>query len=142
MKDSPYPPIGDYGYIGDCHSAALISKSGSIDWCCMPRIDSSSCFGRLLDWEKGGYCQISVKEDFTISRKYLPRTLILETTFHGDHGEARLLDCFTMRQGGEHHPHKQILRIVEGVQGRVEFHLNVVPRFDYGAVKTMDPAIR
>ena len=135
MKDSPYPPIGDYGYIGDCHSAALISKSGSIDWCCMPRIDSSSCFGRLLDWEKGGYCQISVKEDFTISRKYLPRTLILETTFHGDHGEARLLDCFTMRQGGEHHPHKQILRIVEGVQGRVEFHLNVVPRFDYGAVK-------
>ena len=51
------PPIGDYGFIADCHSAALVSKSGSIDWCCMPRIDSGSCFGRLLGWKTGGFCR-------------------------------------------------------------------------------------
>jgi len=48
-KKNPYPPISDYAYIADCHSAALVSKSGSIDWCCMPRIDSGSCFGRILE---------------------------------------------------------------------------------------------
>ena len=55
-RKNPYPPISDYAYIADCHSAALVSKSGSIDWCCMPRIDSGSCFGRILDWKNGGYC--------------------------------------------------------------------------------------
>ncbi len=59
MDISKYPPIADYAYIADCHSAALVSKSGSIDWCCMPRIDSASCFGRLIGWEQGGFCQLA-----------------------------------------------------------------------------------
>ncbi|HET8630975.1 MAG TPA: trehalase-like domain-containing protein, partial [Thermomicrobiales bacterium] len=59
---SPYPPIGDYALISDCHSAALVSRAGSIDWCCMPRMDWSSCFGRLLDWEHGGYCSITPRD--------------------------------------------------------------------------------
>jgi GH15 family glucan-1,4-alpha-glucosidase len=130
-----YPPIGDYGYIADCHSSALISRSGSIDWCCMPRTDSSSVFGRLLDWRKGGYCQIVPSGAHEMSRRYVKKTLVLETTFRTGGGEARLLDCFTMRKGGEHEPHRQILRIVEGVRGKVEFILEVVPRFDYGAIK-------
>ena len=135
MNVNDYPPIGDYGYIADCHSAALVSRSGSIDWCCMPRLDSKSCFGRMLGWETGGYCKIAPSSDFSVSRRYLENTLVLETTFKTESGQARLLDCFTMRRGGEHDPHRQILRIVEGVAGRVRFDLELVARFDYGAVK-------
>ncbi len=136
MNKISYPPISHYGYIGDCHSSALVSISGSIDWCCMPRLDSGSCFGRILDWEKGGYCQISPSGPFETSRRYLEDTLVLELTFRTDSGEARLLDCLTMRQGGARDPHQQILRIIEGVRGRMEFIIAIVPRFDYGTTKS------
>ena len=141
MKEDPeiergaYPPISDYGYIGDCHSAALISKSCSIDWCCMPRVDSPSCFGRLLDWERGGYCKITPKDRCEVSRRYIEKTLVLETTFRSAGNEVRVLDCFTMREGGEHHPHRQILRVVEGVRGQMDLKVDIMPRFDYGAVR-------
>ncbi len=135
MDIGVYPSISDYAYISDCHSSALISRSGSIDWCCMPRIDSKSCFGRLLGWKKGGYCQIAPAHSHAASRRYLESTLVLETTFSNDQGEARLLDCFTMRKGGKLDPHKQILRIVEGVRGRVELIVRIEPCFDYGTIK-------
>ncbi|MEJ2168291.1 MAG: glycoside hydrolase family 15 protein [Desulfobacterales bacterium] len=134
MNANSYPPIGEYGFIADCHSAALVSKSGSIDWCCMPRIDSSSSFGRILDWDKGGYCKIAPSGRFESSRRYLDRTLVLETTFQTESGRARLFDCFTMRRGGEHAPHRQILRIIEGLDGTVDFTIDIVPRFDFGAI--------
>jgi GH15 family glucan-1,4-alpha-glucosidase len=130
-----YPPISDYAYIGDCHSSALISRSCSIDWCCMPRVDSPSCFGRLLDWERGGYSNITPKDRCEICRRYIEDTLVLETTFQRPGQEVRILDCFTMREGGEHHPHRQVLRIIEGVKGKMELSVEVMPRFDYGAVK-------
>jgi GH15 family glucan-1,4-alpha-glucosidase len=101
----------------------------------MPRIDSPSCFARLLDWEKGGYCRIFAKDLEEMSRRYLPGTLVLETGFYGKGGEARVLDFFTMRRGGEHDPYRQILRILEGLKGRMELRVDVVPRFDYGAVR-------
>ncbi len=135
MSINGSPPIADYGYIADCHSAALVSRSGSIDWCCMPRIDSRSCFGRLLGWETAGYCQIVPDCQYECSRRYLDNTLILETTFRTNDGEARLRDCFTMRNEGEHRPHRQILRIVEGLRGTVPFVAEIVPRFDYGSIK-------
>ena len=134
-QDNFYPPISDYGFISDCHSSALISRQGSIDWCCMPRIDSASCFGRLLDWEHGGYCHIHPTEDYQVSRRYLENTLILETRFQTDQAEMRLLDLFPMRKGGRHKPYRQILRILEGVQGKMEVNLECVPCFDYGAIK-------
>ena len=135
MNTNSYPSIGDYGFIADCHSAALISRAGSIDWCCMPRMDSSSCFGRILDWEKGGFCKIAPAVPHDIVRRYLDRTLVLETTFRTETGRARLIDCFTMRRGGQHHPHRQILRIIEGLSGKVDFKIEIVPRLDYGAIK-------
>ena len=130
-----YPPISDYGYIADCHSAALVSKNGSIDWCCLPRIDSGSCFGRLLDWEKGGYCQIRPVGEYTVSRRYLPNTLVLETTFKTDRAEVHLLDCMTMHEKGEHQPYRQVLRMIKGIRGRMKFRVEVVPVFEYGEIK-------
>jgi GH15 family glucan-1,4-alpha-glucosidase len=129
-----YPPLSEYGYISDCHSCALVSLWGSIDWCCMPRIDSESCFGRLLDWEKGGYCQIVPSGIFSSKRSYLEDTLILETIFQTDSGEARLLDLFTMRRGGKHDPNNQILRILEGLKGSLSVLVNIRPRFEYGEI--------
>jgi len=77
----PYPPISDYALIGDCHSAALISRAGSIDWCCLPGFDSDSCFGRLLDWKQGGHFTITPKGKARVSREYVSDTLVLQTTY-------------------------------------------------------------
>jgi len=130
-----YPAIADYAMISDCHTAALISRTGCIDWCCFPRFDSGSYFGRLLDWEKGGHCSLGpVGGESADSRSYLDGTLVLETMFRSAVGEARLLDCFTIRRGGSTHPYHQLLRVVEGVRGRMDLELTVAPRFDYGGV--------
>jgi GH15 family glucan-1,4-alpha-glucosidase len=135
MRRDGYPPIRDYGYIADCHASALVSRYGSIDWCCMPRVDSPSCFGRLIDWKAGGYCQISPEDSCETSRRYVEESLILETTFRASGGEVCIRDCFTMREGGEHHPHRQILRVIEGIKGQMDLRLEIMPRFDYGAVR-------
>jgi GH15 family glucan-1,4-alpha-glucosidase len=76
-----YPAIAHYALIGDCHSAALVSRMGSIDWCCLPRFDSDSCFGRLLDWTQGGHFAITPLGRYGARREYLPDSLILVTTF-------------------------------------------------------------
>ena len=133
-EENPYPPLADYGYIADCHSAALISRTGSIDWCCLPRYDSASCFGRLLDWNKGGFCSIQPRGRYQMSRRYLPDTLVLETMFENDDGKVRLLDCMATREGGHRHPHRQILRTLEGIRGSMRFLIDVAPAFDYGSV--------
>jgi GH15 family glucan-1,4-alpha-glucosidase len=132
----PYPPIEDYALIGDCHSAALISRAGSIDWCCMPRIDSDSCFGRLLDWEQGGYFSIAPRTgQFTTFRRYIDGTMVLETYFTSGTGEARMVDLFAMHRGGRDTPRRHLIRAVEGIRGRVDFLARIAPRFDYGEVR-------
>jgi GH15 family glucan-1,4-alpha-glucosidase len=133
----PYPPIGDYALIGDCHSAALLSRTGSIDWCCLPRFDAGSAFGRLLDWEHGGHCSITPThgEPWDYSREYLDDTLVLSTTLHGGAGAVRLLDCFTIHPDSAAASERQILRVIEGQRGSVELEIRVAPRFDYGEVQ-------
>ncbi len=135
-KGSPYPPIGSYALIADSDSTALVSRAGSIDWCCIQRIDSGSCFGRLLDWENGGYCSIMPDNGTEIaSREYIENTLVLKTVFRAGGGEAHLYDCFALPASSEQFPHRQLLRIVEGVRGYVRLDLKVVPRFDYGEIE-------
>jgi GH15 family glucan-1,4-alpha-glucosidase len=130
-----YPPISDYALIGDCHSAALVSRSGSIDWCCLPRFDSDSCFGRLLDWSKGGYFSITPVGHYKVRREYRGNSLILVTTFTMRTGEARLVDFFSMRAGGRLRPRRELVRILHGLKGHVAFDICLVPRVDFGEVK-------
>jgi len=130
-----YPPIADYALIGDCHSAALVSRQGSIDWCCLPRFDSDSCFARMLDWRNGGYFQICPVGRFSSRREYLEKSLVLVTTFRSRSGEARLIDFFAMRPGGRQRPRREIVRIIEGVSGTMRLNVRFVPRLDFGEVK-------
>jgi GH15 family glucan-1,4-alpha-glucosidase len=132
-----YPPIADYGLIGDCHTAALVSRDGSIDWCCMPRFDSGSVFGRLLDWENGGYCSIEPQGGVeAVFREYLENTLVLVTTFQAAGGVLRLTDCMEMRIGADAvDPHRRIIRVLEAERGDVDVRVHVCPRFDYGELR-------
>lgn len=130
-----HPNISDYGLLSDCHSCALVSRYGSIDWCCMPRLDSASLFGRVLGWDEGGFFMIAPIQPHHSRRRYWSQSLILETTFTTDTGEVRLIDCMPMREGGGTDPYSQVLRTVEGLAGEVELLVQIVPRFDYGAVK-------
>jgi len=97
--DTParYRPIGQYGVIGDCRTAALIGPDGSVDWCCLPHFDSPAVFCRLLDADRGGYFQVCPAGAFAGSMVYLPGTNILETTFQTSDGRLRLVDFAPVR---------------------------------------------
>ena len=137
---SPYPPIGDYGLIGDMHSCALISTAGSIDWCAFPRFDSPSMFGRILDWERGGYYQVAPTELYAVTRRYLPETNVLETTFETASGVLRLTDFMPLDPRSRPEDPRstitrhQVARIAECVEGTVEVRVDCHPRFDYGSI--------
>ena len=91
MTTDPYPPIGDYAMIGDCHSVALVSRTGSIDWACPRRFDAGSCFGRLLDWETGGHCSITPTAlSEPPLRSYVDGTLVLCTVPDPDQALAEV----------------------------------------------------
>jgi GH15 family glucan-1,4-alpha-glucosidase len=129
-------PISEYRLIGDCHGAALVSADGSIDWCCMPRFDSGSCFGRLLDLQRGGFCAVSVEGDATWqSSTYVQDTLVLESVLQGPQGSVRVKDFFAMREHGALEPRRELIRIVECERGVADVRVEVAPRFDYGAVR-------
>lgn len=135
MSERP-ASIGAYGLIGDCHSAALVSAEGSIDWCCLPRFDSGSCFGRLLDPERGGFCSVTVAGDGTWrGSSYTQDTLVLESVLEGTQGAVRVRDFFAMREHGAQRPRRELIRIVECERGSAEVRVEVAPRFDYGAVR-------
>jgi GH15 family glucan-1,4-alpha-glucosidase len=129
-----YPPVEDYAYISDMHCTALVSRTGSVDWCCMPRMDSDSCFARLLDWDRGGYCMIVPVGEYTATRRYLPDTMILETHFVTPHGEARLTDFFVMDPDEPENAHYDLIRIVDGIAGVVDFTWDLQARFGYGEI--------
>jgi len=129
-------PIGDYALISDCHAAALVSRRGSIDWCCMPRFDSEPCFGRLLDWQRAGYCSIAPAEGaFDCTRRYLEDTMVLCTRFDTDTGSVQVFDFMVLTDDNTTHPHRQLVRLVEGLEGEVALDVEVQPRFGFGDIK-------
>ena len=124
------PPIEDYGIIGDTHTAALVSTSGSIDWLCLPRFDSPACFAALLGDERHGRWLITPAGPVSsVRRSYQGDTLILETEFRTPDGVVRLVDCMPPRQHAA-----DVARVVEGISGRVPMRMELVIRFDYGSV--------
>jgi len=130
--EGSFPPIGDYGIIGDCRSAALISKHGSIDWLCWPRFDSPSVFAALLDRERGGSWSISLANGDFLSRAYLPNTNILETRFEAPSGTMTLTDLMPVRENTSLVPDHEIIRQVACTSGEAEIQVVMEPRVKYG----------
>jgi len=122
--------IEDYAMIGDCLSAALVGRDGSVDWLCWPRFDSAACFAALLGAPENGRWLIApVCETPKVSRRYLDDTLILETEFQTETGTATLVDFMPATDG-----EADLVRIVFGRSGEVKFHTELVIRFGYGAI--------
>src|SRR4051812_40515154 len=134
-------PIADYGLLADSNSAALVSRDGSIDWLCLPRYDSDAIFARILG-DDAGHWSIRPAGDYTTERRYLPGTLVIETTFTTETGSVRLLDAMAAAEGQRGHdlghdaPH-EVLRSVEGARGEVELVMELAPRPEYGLIKPL-----
>ncbi len=131
-----YIPIADYGVIGDSRSIALVSRSGSIDWWCLPMFESDAVFARLLDSKLGGYFSIEPVDDYEVKRSYLDDTNILTTEFLTDTGSVRLLDFMPALTEAQKHtfpiPDREIIRRIEGVSGTVKLNVVVKVRPEYG----------
>ena len=123
-------PIEDYALIGDCHTAALVGRDGSIDWLCLPRFDSDACFAALLGQPgHGRWLLAPAAAARSVRRQYRAGTLILETEFESEQGAVRIIDFMAISD-----QRWDVVRIVEGVRGRMAMRMELVIRFDYGAV--------
>jgi len=121
--------IEDYALIGDCETAALVDRSGSVDWLCWPRFDSDACFAALLGEPKHGRWRIAPKDEARISRRYRDNTLILETRFETADGAVTLVDFMPPRN-----ERSDLVRLVVGERGRVAMAMELILRFGYGAI--------
>ena len=123
-------PIENYALVGDCHTAALVGNDGSIDWLCLPRFDSGACFAALLGGpEHGRWLLAPAAQSRRVERRYRGDTLILETDFETEEGSVRIIDFMPLSD------HRwDIVRIVEGLSGRVSLRMELVVRFDYGSI--------
>jgi alpha,alpha-trehalase len=141
-KDS-FPPIGSYGFLSDCHTAALVSYDGAVEWLCLPRFDSPSVFAALLDRDAGHFTLRPRGVTVPIGRRYKPGTLVIETTWVTDTGWAVIHDALTIAEwatvdGGDSRPdtaHESdlsLLRTVTCIDGEVELEMECAPRFAYG----------
>ena len=119
--------IEDYALIGDCETAALVARNGSMDWLCLPRFDSDACFAALVGNSENGRWQLAPRGRSRVKRQYRAGTLILETEFATKSGTVTLIDFMPLRK---YNP--QIVRMVRGDRGRVRMRMDLIMRFDYG----------
>ena len=142
---SPFPPIAEYAFLSDCHTGALVAPDGSVDWLCVPRFDSPSVFGNLLDRQSGYFRFGPAGINVPTARSYVPGTNVLQTTWHTPSGWVEVRDALTVapRQGkDETTPHTRppadddaehlLVRSVRCLDGAVEMELVCEPAFDYG----------
>lgn len=132
------PQISDYALLSNCHSAALVSRDGAVDWWCPARFDAPSVFGRLLD-PSAGHFTVRPAVPCAVSRRYLPDTMVLETTFSCDEGELLVTDALAL--GPDERGHELgrdsrhvLVRRVEVVRGTLPVQVEVVPRPEYGLI--------
>ena len=123
--------IEDYAVIGDCETAALVGRNGSIDWLCWPRFDSGAVFAALLGGADNGYWKVAAtSRGAHVSRRYRENTLILETDIETEDGAATLIDFMPLRREGTSH----LIRMVRGRSGSVAMRTDIAIRFDYGSI--------
>jgi GH15 family glucan-1,4-alpha-glucosidase len=128
MRNEMALRIEDYAIVGDTETVALVGNDGSIDWLCFPRFDSAACFAALLGDANNGRWLIAPAVTTTrFDRRYRPGTLVLETNFETPEGAVRVVDCMLPREGSP-----DVIRLIEGLRGRVPMQLQLNPRFDYG----------
>ena len=145
--DHRFPPIGSYGFLSDCHTAALVSFGGDVEWLCFPRFDSPSAFAAMLD-RGAGHMRLRPRGvNVPISRRYSPGTLVIETTWVTDSGWIVVKDALTIadwvpddgdearqqgRPGTAHESDRSLLRTIACIDGEVEMEMECLPRFGYG----------
>src|SRR5580693_8805344 len=143
---SAYPPIADYGFLSDCEVTALVAPSGAIEWMCLPRMDCPSVFGAILDRRAGSFRFGPENVDVPADRRYLPGSLVLETSWDCGEGWIVVRDCLVMGPWRHDHPEgsthirpptdydaeHMLLRTVRCVHGQVQLTMDCVPVFDYG----------
>jgi GH15 family glucan-1,4-alpha-glucosidase len=122
-----YVPISDYGFLSDCRSAALVATDGSVDWLCWPRFDSPSIFARVLDSDKGGSFRLAPVGPFTVERRYVERTNVLQTLYRTETGTVRVNDW--LHTGAR----QSLCRLAKCIEGEVELEVDCDPRPEYGA---------
>jgi GH15 family glucan-1,4-alpha-glucosidase len=148
FRISPFPSIGDYAFLSDCETTALIAPSGNVEWLCLPRIDSPSVFGAILDRDAGGFRVGPSDVEVPAARRYVPGTMVLETSWETRMGWVIVRDALSIgpwrhqnersrshrRSPTDHDADHVMLRLVECVQGSAEIKLDCEPAFDYGGL--------
>ena len=131
---SSYPPIAEYAFLSDCEVTALVAPSGNVEWLCLPRIDSPSAFGALLDRDAGAWHLAPVDTTATATRRYHPGSLVLETTWRTATGRVAVVDALLSSSWG---PGRTLVRWVYGLEGSVELESRVDVAGDYGRIRTI-----
>ena len=148
IRSSPFPPIGDYAFLSDCETTALIAPSGNVEWLCLPRMDSPSVFGSILDRDAGGFRVGPSDVRVPAARRYIPGTMVLETSWETRMGWVIVRDALSIgpwrHQNERSHSHRRsptdhdadhlLLRLIKCVQGSAEIKLDCEPAFDYGGL--------
>src|SRR3954452_10385167 len=146
LAGSPFPPIADYAFLSDCEVCALVAPSGNVEWLCLPRFDGPSIFGGMLDRDAGSFTLAPVDTSVPAGRRYLPGTMVMETTWGTRTGWIIVRDVLLI--GPWHHDEERsqthrrsptdndadhvLLRTMRCVNGHVEMHMECEPRLDYG----------